>query len=247
MRGLSEINMHQDALELAKQILAEEQLDAISFNAALSAILVGSDDLKKLSDLVQAAYHHLPKMDQQKARHQMLGYFCSINDMKSAMNFASNPNNGAELFMAMDVCLANDRLDEAEKLFFRGKNKMQGAMSDFNWSMLFTAMAHYCERTGNLDEAERYWLQASELDEPLLQEALTGLVKIQIVRAWKQLQQGLGQIEKFKPNINTTTALTLPGNHDILLADARKELEAYREALEKIVPGKDMWRFGIKI
>ena len=61
------------------------------------------------------------------------------------------------------------------------------------------------------------------------------------------LQRGLGQIEKFKPNINTTTALTLPGNHDILLADARKELEAYREALEKIVPGKDMWRFGIKI
>ena len=42
MSGLSEINMHQDALELAKQILAEEQLDAIAFNAALSVILVGA-------------------------------------------------------------------------------------------------------------------------------------------------------------------------------------------------------------
>ena len=176
----------------------------------------------------------------------MLGYYCSINDMKSAMKFASNPKNGAELFMAMDVCLANDRLDEAEKLFFRGKNKMQGAMSDFNWSMLFTAMAHYCERAGNLDEAEQYWLQASELDEPLLRDALTGLVKIQIVRAWNHLRRGFWQIEKFKPNINATMALTLPGNHDILLADARKELEAYREALEKIVPEKDLAKYRNK-
>ena len=243
MRGLSEINMHQDALELAKQILAEEELDAIAFNAALSVILVGSGDLKKLRNLVQAAYDRLPRKDQEKVRHQMLGYFCSIKDMKSAMSFASNPKNSAELFMAMDVCLANDRLDEAEKLFFRGKNKMQGAMNDFNWSMLFTAMAHYCERTGNLDEAEHYWLQASELDEPLLRDALTGLVKIQIVRAWKHLQRGLGQIEKFKPNIDDSTALTLPGNHDKLLTDARKELEAYREALEIIVPKQNLRQY----
>ena len=247
MSGLSEINMHQDAVELAKQILAEEQLDAFAFNAALSVILVGSDNLEHLKEPVQAAYDRLPKKDQQKARHQMLGYFYSIKDMKSAMNFASNPNNGAELFMAMDVWLANDRLDEAEKLFFRGKNKIKGVMGDFDWSMLFTAMAHYCERTGNLNEAEQYWLQASELDQPMLQDALTGLVKIQIVRAWKHLQRGLGQIEKFKPNINDATMLRLPGNHDILLAAARKELEANREALEKIVPEKDLWRFGINI
>jgi hypothetical protein len=98
-----------------------------------------------------------------------------------------------------------------------------------------------------LNEAEQYWLQASELDQPMLQDALTGLVKIQIVRAWKHLQRGLGQIEKFKPNINDATMLRLPGNHDILLAAARKELEANREALEKIVPEKDLWRFGINI
>ena len=37
----------------------------------------------------------------------------------------------------------------------------------------------------------------------------------------------------------------LPGNHDQLLADAKKELETYREVLEKIVPRKNLWLFGV--
>jgi hypothetical protein len=60
------------------------------------------------------------------------------------------------------------------------------------------------------------------------------------------LQRGLGQIEKFKPNIRDATVLRLPGNHDILLANARKALETYREDLEKIVPEKDSTKYRSK-
>lgn len=246
MDGLSAINMHKEAVDLATQILSEEQLDAIAFNKALSAILIGGSDIEKLKELIQAAFNRLPNREQAKARHQMLGYFCSIKETKMALEYVSAPVSGGELLFVMDVLLANDRLDEAEKLFFRGKKKIKGAMSEFDWSMLFAAMARYCERTGRLNEAEQYWLHVSELDQPVLRDALSGLVKIQIVRAWKHLQHGLGQIEKFKTNIDQVTIVQLPGNHDILLADARKELEAYREALGKIVPQDELRLFGIK-
>ena len=244
MDGFSTMNMHKEAVDLATRILSEEQLDAIAFNKALSAILISGSDIEKLKELIQTAFNRLPNREQPKARHQMLGYFCSIKDMKTALEYVSTPASGAELLFVMDVLLANNRLDEAEKLFFRGKRRIKGAMSEFDWSMLFAAMARYCERTGNLNEAEQYWLHVSELDQPVLRDALSSLVKIQIVRAWKHLQHGLGQIEKFKTNVDPATAVQLPGNHDILLADARKELETYREALEKIVPEKDLGKFG---
>ena len=246
MIGLSEINLHLDAAALAKQILAEAELDAIAFNEALGVILVSCDHLEPFQEMVQAAFDRLPMEDQVKARPKMLDYYHSIKDMKLAANFISEPTSGGEFFFVMRVWLANDRLDEAEKLFFRGKIMLDGTMSDFDWSMLLTALANYCECTGNLNEAEQYWLQASEFDEPILRDALSGLVKIQIVRAWKQFQRGLGQIEKFKTNIYDATVLRLPGNHDILLADARKELEAYREVLEIIVPEKDLAKYSSK-
>jgi hypothetical protein len=74
LSGLSDINMHKEAVELAKQLLAEEQLDAMAFNDALSAILISNDNPEDLRELVQAAYSRLTKTDQQKACHQMLGY-----------------------------------------------------------------------------------------------------------------------------------------------------------------------------
>ena len=147
MDGLSAINMHKEAVDLATQILSEEQLDAIAFNKALSAILIGGSDIEKLKELIQAAFNRLPNREQAKARHQMLGYFCSIKETKMALEYVSAPVSGGELLFVMDVLLANDRLDEAEKLFFRGKKKIKGAMSEFDWSMLFAAMARYCERT----------------------------------------------------------------------------------------------------
>ena len=245
MDGLSEMNMHKEAVELATRILAEEQLDAPAFNKALSAILIGGNDIEKLKELIQAAFNRIPNREQPKARHQMLGYFCSIKDMKTALEYVSTPASGGELLFVMDVLLANDRLDEAEKLFFRSRNKLKGIKNVFDWGMLFAAMARFCERTGRLNEAEQYWLHVSELDEPILRDALSGLVKIQIIHAWKHLQRGLRQIEKFGANIDPTAVL-LPGNHDKLLADARKELETYCEALEKIVPEKDLWKFGDK-
>ena len=106
-------------------------------------------------------------------------------------------------------------------------------------------MARYCESIGKLDEAERYWQQSSELDEAFLRDALSGLMQIQVARAWKQLQRGFEQIEKFKMNIDPETAIKLPGNHDQLLTEAKKELETFRESLEKIVPEKDLGRFGM--
>jgi hypothetical protein len=244
MNGLTELNMHKEAVELAKQILAEKLLDSVAFSASLYAIQIGGDDLQNLKDLIHAAYNRLPDRDRQKVRPRMLEYYHSINDMKTALEYVAAPSTGADLFVVMDILLANDRLDEAEKLFFQGKANSRGAISEFDCSMFFTAMARFCERTGRLNEAEQYWLQVSEMDQPGLREALSGLVKIQVVRAWKHLQHGLKQVEKFKTEIDPVTVVQLPGNHDKLLAEAGKEIESFREALDRIVPEKDLVRFG---
>ena len=236
MDGLSAINMHKEAVDLATQILSEEQLDAIAFNKALSAILDWRQRHRKAERTHSGRFQPAPQSGTSKSPPSNARLFLFHQGDEIGAGDVSAPVSGGEPLFVMDVLLANDRLDEAEKLFFRGKKKIKGAMSEFDWSMLFAAMARYCERTGRLNEAEQYWLHVSELDQPVLRDALSGLVKIQIVRAWKHLQHGLGQIEKFKTNIDQVTIVQLPGNHDILLADARKELEAYREALGKIVP-----------
>ena len=148
------------------------------------------------------------------------------------------------LMQSMWVLLETKRLDEAKRIFGRCRELEEGA-GGAGLSYLLTAMAGYCQQTGQLAEAERYWLRSSELDEPMLPNALSGLVKIQAVRALGHVRCGLEQIQKFKGNNCKVTMTMLPGNHDQLLADARKELETYRETLEKMVPQSDLWRFGI--
>ena len=166
--------------------------------------------------------------------------------MKSAMKFDSNPTEPGYVLLAMEVWLDNKCPDQAEKIFGRCQELMTQADSDFDSGMLLAAMARYYESVGKLEEAEENWLQVSKIDHPLLQDALSGLVRVQIVRAWKHLRQGLSQIEKFEANIYDATVLRLPGNHDTLMADAKTELETYRELLEKIVLEKDLWRYGVK-
>lgn len=243
--GFSELGMHQNALAHAKMILTSEKLNAVAFQAALYAILIDGDDIENWRGLVEAAYGCLLTDDQKEVRAAMLGYYHDIKDMKRAMDFASAPTDPYGAHLLMDVCLANERPDQTRQVYVWCKNALPKAKNNHDRSMLLTAIAEYCESTGRLDGAEDCWLESSKLDEVMLQNALSGLVRIQVARAWKHLKMGLEQIEKFQPNSDPATAIRLPDNHGKLLDDAKKELETYRESLEKIVSEKDLGRFGI--
>lgn len=246
MIGFSDMGMHKEACALAKNILAEERMDAVAFKEAIIVLLVHAEGIESWKNLIQTAYSRLPKRGQQQVQTDMFSCYHSIKEWQTAMKFLShNTNDPVHLALGMEVCLGIDRLDQAKKIYLRCHRILAKPADHFSGSLLLNAMASYCERLGKLDEAEQCWLQLAELDEPSIQNALSGLVRIQIVRAWKRLLHGLGQIEKFKFNIDEETALKLPGNHDELLADAKKELETYREALEKIVPQSKLGLFGM--
>ena len=246
INAYTDMGMHTEAAVLAEKILSSEHLDAAAFSSAMESILLGQAEPEKFKDQVQAAYNRLHKDDQQRVRSEMLGYYFTLHDFKSALPFVYNQTRPADLLFAMEACLKNDRFDMAEKLFADGKDLLTKVQNDFERSMVLTAMAVYCQAAGRLDEAEQFWFRCAEFDEPPLRDALGGLIRIQAVRAWKYLQQGFARIEQFKKNICPDTDLKLPGNHDQLLAEAQKELEAYREALAKIVAEKDLNQFGIK-
>jgi hypothetical protein len=240
-----ELGMHQDALNETRTVLSREQLNTDEFFEAIRAILVAEGECKPWENLVKAAYGRLSESDKQEARGAMLSYYTTIKDMETAAKFIPDDLASPILLMqSMWVLLETKRLDEAKRIFGRCRELEEGA-GGAGLSYLLTAMAGYCQQTGQLAEAERYWLRSSELDEPMLPNALSGLVKIQAVRALGHVRCGLEQIQKFKGNNCKVTMTMLPGNHDQLLADARKELETYRETLEKMVPQSDLWRFGI--
>jgi tetratricopeptide (TPR) repeat protein len=244
MTGLLELGMHQDALNKTRAVISQEQLSADEFCEAVGAILIAEGDCKLWENLVRAAYDRLSESDQQEARGAMLSFYTTIKDMETAAKFIPEDSNSPILLMqSMWALLETKRRDEAKTIFERCR-EMEADVDGAELNYLLTAMADYCQQTGQLAEAERYWLRSSELDEPMLQNALSGLVKIQAARALEHVQRGLEQIEKFKGNICKATMTILPGNHDQVLADAKKELETYRGTLEKIVPGNDLWRFG---
>jgi len=245
MTGFLELGMHQNALNGARTVLSRERLNADEFNEAVWAILVAESDCKPWENLVKAAYSRLSESDKQEARGAMLSYYTTIKDMETAAKFIpDNLTSPILLMQSMWVLLEMKRFGEAKMIFERCR-ELEERTQTTELSYLLTAMAGYCQQIGQLAEAERYWLRSSELDEPMLRDALSGLVKIQVVRALEHVRHGLEQIEKFKGNICRATMTMLPGNHDQLLTDTKKELETYRETLEKIVPQNDLWRFGM--
>lgn len=260
-------------LPLAKGFLTEPGLDAELFNIVISTILASSDDIeprKSWEPLIHTAYERLTKRDQKKVQFEMFYYHFNMENWKTALTFIPpNTDEPGLLSWRMHVCLAGGYWDQARKAFHSCRRMLAKRFSaskkstlhdtaivyfkdgqdprqrSANRSSLLNVAATYCERVGKLNEAEYYWLQATKLDENEFQFAVSGLVQIQAVRAWKHLLRGLEQIEKFRLHPSKTIPDWQLKNHDDNLARAKKELECYREALEKIVPQAELGRFGL--
>jgi hypothetical protein len=111
-------------------------------------------------------------------------------------------------------------------------------------SALLEALASYHAQVGELGTAEDYWIKVASLDEPFARNGMTGLVKLAAVRGLFYVAAGLLQIQKFRKNGTDGLAITLPHNRDGRLDQAERQLKRSQEALEKIVPSDELWRFG---
>lgn len=246
IQGFMEIGMHKESVKLAKQLLKSEPIDSLMFYQALRAIFVG-DNAKKFKGIVYAAYNRLSHTNKMSSQEHMLHFTNMIGDFKRAQNFIPVKSNDPHtLLVAMETCLENKEFVKAKSIQRQCLELLNETSEEFGTSFLLFSLAEYADRLGNHEEAEKYWLKLICLDEPTFPSAVRGLIRNKTAQAWKHVQFAQAQIQKFRGNIDSTTVLALPGNHDCLLDQAQKSLNSYRKSLEKILPEKDLPKYGIE-
>ena len=247
IQGFMEIGMHKETVKLAKQLLKSEPIDSLMFQQAIDAFLVGGYYPKRLKALVYSAYDRLSHTDQRNVQEDMLYFTSLVKDMSRAQEFVpAQSSNPITLLRSMEVCLENKAFEKAYEIRSQCLELLNETSEEFGISLLLDALANYAERFGNYDEAEKYWLKQICLDQPTIPSAVRGLIKNKAAQAWKHVQLAQAQIHQFRGNIDSITVLALPGNHDCLLNEAQKNLNTYRKALAKILPEKDLPKYGIE-
>jgi len=136
-------------------------------------------------------------------------------------------------------------IQQARPLCRKCRRFLRQPQHRFAFSMLVDAMADYHAQTGDLSTAEAYWRLAPP-EEPFFESAARGLVKLQAVRGHTYASAGRATLQKAHAESNQGLLdLILPGNEKSRLADVLKDLQKYSSALTRIVPKRDLWKFGL--
>ena len=142
----------------------------------------------------------------------------------------------------MKAVLQLDKLQDAEALATRCTKAPALATNRFEQSLLLDALARFFARTHDWDRAIAAW-QHAPLDEPFRRDALSGIVKIHLARAFEAVESGLKALAELKRN--SEPSLCLPGNDLAMTRDAEKELLKFKRGIEKLLPGKARKQLGI--
>jgi hypothetical protein len=250
IQGHMDLGMDKEAMRTVRKVLKSNPLDARVFQESLLAILAGCDKPKKFKARVYAAYERLDRVGRKLVQAEMLYFSYMVADYARAQKFIpARLNNARSLYIALNTFLKNGELEKAKKLTLNCERLLKRKnlnLDDFSRSIMLTALARGAERFCDLDLAEKSWLESLRLDQFLFRYAAEGLIKNHVARAWIYLWCALAKIEEFKGNVDSKMELQLPGNHDLLLKQAKKQLEAYRKILKKILPEKDLPQYGIE-
>jgi hypothetical protein len=118
MAGRCDLGMKRQALQLASKLLARNRILPEEFSEAVRTIGVHADKLKQWAPKLQAAYDRQSRAFKRAARFDMLSVYAPMGDWENARRFLSLRNawSAAEMAFSMDVLLALDMLDHAERL-----------------------------------------------------------------------------------------------------------------------------------
>ena len=83
------------------------------------------------------------------------------------------------------------------------------------------------------------------LEQPFRRDALSGIVKIHLARAFEAIECGLQWLAELKENPNNDNELCLPGNDLKLTLDAERELLKFKRGIEKLLPEKARKQLGL--
>ena len=244
LKGFIGLGMQKEALQLSRVLLRSRPAHPKVFSDTLTALLIHADRLRPWRALVERAYADLPKHSRNLVGSEMLSFYVSIRDWQAAATFVpTRPETPHDLVFTMWTLLNLRRVHEARAVQRKCLRLLRATPERFEASLLLDALADYHAQIGELDPAESYW-SVSPPEQPLFQSAAQGIVQVQAVRGkyWvAAAQRALGDSDV---PLGDHTELVLPGNAKNLARNTSKDLNKYLAAFERIVPEKEMWRFG---
>lgn len=250
LKGLVGLGMKHEALKLARRTLKQPDITAKIFDGALDAILTLADKCKPWTPVVEAAYARLPEPDQQAVRHWMLYFYNSCKNHEAAAKFILCRFVGEvdllDLAFTCETLLELKRMDEMDKLAETLSRAIKEAGHPLMRTHLAECLAEYYTRKGLWNKAIELW-EFVQQDNIFCQNAIGGIVEIQIAAALLAIKRGLELVKKFNQDINPKMETTLPRNDKAIQQQTEKQFRKWRKILEKIVPEKRQKELGLEL
>jgi len=234
LAGYVEIGMRVDALNLVRHILASERIAPEDFSEAVRAVGVISNH-QKWKPIIETAYERQSLRTKRKTRVCMLLFYWALNDWQNAFRFISirSLREPPALLAAMDTLIELDEPGRARRIATKCKAALKKAPDCFDRACLIEALARYCARCGDWSEAYALWQDAPR-NEPFAINASIGMVELYVMKAMQVLQSELRLLETSRPAGDLE--ISLPGNEQGRIEDARRVLLKLKSGLKRIVP-----------
>ena len=239
--GYVDRGMKRQALRMVRRVLAKRRILPDEFSEVARTIGVFSD-FEKWKPEFEAAYNRQSRMFKRKVRVNMLGMYASLGEWRTALQFIElrRAPTYADALFGLEVLLELDKLEDAEVLASRAWKALSHISDRFQQAIMLTAVGAIFSRTRRWSDAIEAW-EAMPLEQPFRRDALSGIVKIHLARAFEAAGRGLQWVAELKKNPNNDNELILPGNDLALTAQAEKELLKFKRGIEKLL-SKEAWK-----
>ena len=243
-QGYFELGIPKEALKAARELLKHRPVYAYAFTEALWPIHVFADRRQPWKRLVETAYAQASSRTKKALRRQMLEFYISMSDYESAYRYLSpRPQTVEEAVSSMRTLLNLQKVEEARPLCRKCRKLLLQPQDQMDHSMLLDALADYHAQTGDLNTAEGCWRLVPPED-PLFEKAARALLEIQAARGHASVAAGRAALERVRTQLGGFVDLVRPGTVKESRENVRRNLHRYSAALSRIVPEKDLWRFG---
>lgn len=243
--GYVDLGMKRQALRVIRRVLAKPRILPDEFSEAVRTIGVFSD-FEKWKPELEAAYNRQSRKFKRKTRSLMVEMYGSMREWEKAVQFLSvrKPSSAGEIFFGMKALLELSKLEEAKTLATLCRRALSFVKDRFEQSLLLDTLGSFFARTHQWDHAIAAW-QHAPLNEPFRRDALSGIVKIHLGRAFEAIETGLRLLAELKKQPNDELSLCLPENDLALMLQAEKELLKFKRGTDKLLPNKARKELGV--
>jgi hypothetical protein len=185
--GYADIGMKDEALRAVRRVLARRRILPEEFGEALRTIgiYLSSKNWERWRPILETAYNRQSRQFKRKVRSEMLSMYACLGEWETALQFVElrKLSNSADVLFGMPVLLELDKLEDAGVLASRCWKALRRTPDRFQQAVILTALGAFFSRTGRWSSAIEAW-EAMPLEQPFRRDALSGIVKICLARAF---------------------------------------------------------------